>query len=245
MMASRSRGCQTGGLAIFDSVLEFVRRRTPGGCLLCGAETRGSGLCPPCRAELPRPAGPACALCAEPLDVAGVCGRCLRRPPAFDGTVAATLYRFPADALVQRLKYGGELACADALGELLAAAAALRPPPDLLVPMPLHPSRLRERGFNQALELARPVARRLGVPIAADACRRLRATPAQAGLDLAARRRNVRDAFACASALAGLRVAVVDDVLTSGATLDALARALKRAGAVQVSAWVAARAPRD
>ena len=111
--------------------------------------------------------------------------------------------------------------------------------------MPLHPARLRERGFNQAVELARPLARRLGVPLAAALCRRLRDTPAQASLDRAARRRNVRGAFACDGDLSGRHVAVVDDVLTSGATIDALARALKKAGAARVSAWVAARAPRD
>ncbi len=174
-----------------------------------------------------------------------MCGRCLGHRPAFDATVAALLYRFPADVLVQRLKYGCELACASVLGEILAETVAPLPRPDLLVPMPLHPDRLRARGFNQAVELARPVARRLGVALAVAACRRVRDTPAQAGLDLSARRRNVRRAFACHADLAGRRVAIVDDVLTSGATVDALAAALRKAGAAEVWAWVAARAPRD
>lgn len=225
--------------------LDCLRRQAPGACLLCGGAVRGAALCPGCAADLPRPAGSACAVCAEPLPAPGVCGRCLQAPPAFDDARAACLYRFPVDVLVQRLKYGAELACADALGELLADAAADWPRPDLLVPMPLHPARLRERGFNQALELARPLARRLGVPLEAALCRRLRDTPAQANLDRAGRRRNVRGAFACDARLAGRHVAVVDDVLTSGATLDALARALKKAGVARVSAWVAARAPRD
>jgi ComF family protein len=228
-----------------NSWLDFVRRRVPGACLLCGSAVRGAALCPGCAADLPRPTAPGCAVCAEPLAVAGVCGRCLQDPPGFDDARAACLYRFPADVLVQRLKYGADLACAAALGELLADAVAAAPRPDLLLPMPLHPARLRERGFNQAAELARPLARRLGVPLAPALCRRLRDTPAQASLDRAARRRNVRGAFACDGDLSGRHVAVVDDVLTSGATIDALARALKKAGAARVSAWVATRAPRD
>ena len=175
----------------------------------------------------------------------GVCGRCLKHRPAFDATAAALLYRFPADVLVQRLKYGGELACANVLGELLAEAVLPLPRPDLLIPMPLHPDRLRGRGFNQAVELARPIARRLDIELDVSACRRLRDTPAQAGLDLSARRRNVRGAFACDAELTGRRVAIVDDVLTSGATLDALATVLRKGGAVEVRAWVVARAPKD
>lgn len=230
---------------LLNSCLRLVRQVLPGACLLCSAGVRGAGLCAGCAAELPRPAGAACRVCAEPLAVPGTCGRCLKHPPAFDDTVAGALYRFPADVLIQRLKYGGELACADVLGERLAEAVGAAPRPDLLVPMPLHPDRLRSRGFNQAVELARPLAHRLGIPLMAAACRRLRDTPAQAGLDLAARRRNVRGAFACDADLAGRHVAVVDDVLTSGATLDALARVLRKAGAARVSAWVAARAPHD
>lgn len=151
------------------------------------------------------------------------------------------LYAFPVNILVQRLKYAAELPLADFLAEQVAQAVAAQPLPDLILPMPLHPRRLGERGFNQAVEIGRKLALRLGVPLHAEACQRLRDTPAQAGLDLEARRRNLRGAFQCDADLAGLRVALLDDVMTSGASLDELAQAARNAGARAVEAWVVAR----
>jgi ComF family protein len=153
---------------------------------------------------------------------------------------AAYAYDFPVDALIQAYKYGGELRLARLLGRALAhrASAAV----DALVPMPLSVERLRSRGYNQALELAREVGRVRGVPVWAHACRRVIDTPAQALLPWRERPRNVLGAFVCDADLAGLRVAVVDDVLTTGATLNELARNLRRAGAAEVHGWVAARA---
>jgi ComF family protein len=155
--------------------------------------------------------------------------------------VAAFHYAFPADALLQAFKYGGKLALAPLLAAPLAEAAAAVPAPDLLIPMPLHPRRLRERGFNQAAEIAKWVARERALPLDAAGCQRTRDTRAQAGLDWKERRRNVRGAFACKEKMDGLRVAVVDDVMTTGATLAEVARVLRRAGAAEVQAWVVAR----
>lgn len=212
--------------------------------MLCGASSARL-LCAACEADLPRCPAAACPVCALPLPETGpdgtVCGACLRRPPAFGRTLAAFSYGFPVDRLLHAFKYAGNLALAEALAEPLARLAAARPRPDLLLPMPLHPARLRQRGFNQSLEIARPVSRWLGIPLEARACRRTRDTPAQAGLKWEERRRNVRGAFACDLDLAGKKVAVLDDVMTTGATLDEIGRVLKGRGAAEVSAWVVAR----
>lgn len=184
---------------------------------------------------------PACPVCALSTLDGQVCGHCLRHPPAFDHALAAFSYGFPLDRLLHAFKYAGNLALADILAEPLARIAAGHPKPDMLLPMPLHPSRLKERGFNQALEIARPIAKWLNIPLAADACRRTRDTSSQAGLKLKERRRNVRGAFACDLDLAGKIIAVLDDVMTTGATLNEISRVLKSRGAVEVSAWVVAR----
>jgi ComF family protein len=179
-----------------------------------------------------------------------VCGRCLTHPPHYDRTVAAWRYAYPADRMLQALKYGARLALAGFCAENIAQASTqasnqnIQSKPleaDLIVPMPLHPRRLAERGFNQALEIARPLARSLGIAIDAHAVQRVRDTAAQAGLPFSERVKNVRSAFACERNLDGLRVAVVDDVMTTGATLNELAKTLKRAGASHVENWVVAR----
>ncbi len=171
------------------------------------------------------------------------CADCLRNPPAFDDVVTAFDYRFPVDRLVRRFKFSADLATGAYLGAALARCVAGAPKPDLIVASPVSPARLRERGLNPALVLARQVGRRLGVPVDARVIAKVRHTPPQSGLDRASRRRNLRGAFAVRRPLGGLRVAVVDDVMTTGATLFALARELKRAGAAHVTGWVVARTP--
>jgi len=194
-----------------------------------------------CDADLSHYSAPACPVCALPVPGGIVCGACLHHPPAFDRTLAAFSYDFPIDRLLHAFKYAGNLALAEVLAGPLARLAEAQPRPDLLLPMPLHPARLRERGFNQSLEIAKPVARWLGIPLDACACRRTRDTPTQAGLKWQERRRNVRGAFACDLDLAGKKVAVLDDVMTTGATLSEISRILKGRGAAEVSAWVVAR----
>ena len=170
-----------------------------------------------------------------------MCGACLKHPPAFDRTHAALAYAFPLDRMIPRLKYHGRLALAPVLGACLAEAAAQASRPDRLIPMPLHPARIRERGFNHATEIAQTVASQLGLPLDLDSCRRTRDTPPQRGLKHDARRRNVRGAFVCSNDVEGQRIALVDDVMTTGTSLDELAATLKRAGAREVSCWVVAR----
>lgn len=217
------------------------RQMLPRQCLLCLAPSGQQALCPACDADLPRLSGPTCPVCALPTGRGEVCGSCLRRPPQFDATRAALAYRFPASALLQRYKYSGFLAAAELMGQLLAQRTADTERPDLIIPMPLHAARIKERGFNQALEIARVVARHRQAALALDSCMRTRPTPPQAGLDLAARVKNLRGVFACRDSLAGKRVALLDDVMTSGASLDALAKCVKDAGAAHVECWVVAR----
>lgn len=211
-----------------------------GRCFLCrGASSGGAVLCAPCLGDLPQLPTPRCPRCALPSPGGALCGRCLAHPPRYDATVAALVYAFPTDVLVQALKYRGELALAPLLGGLLAAALPADPGVDFALPLPLSARRLRERGYNQAMEIARALP---GVArLAPDLCARVRDTPAQSDLPWADRARNVRNAFHCERALDGLSVAVIDDVMTTGATLDAVAAALKRAGAARVVNWVVAR----
>jgi ComF family protein len=229
-----------------DSMLKTVPGLLFGGtCFLCRGSARGI-LCGACDADLPRLAPGGCPCCALALPKASVCGRCLVRPPGYDATLAALDYRFPADVLIHALKFGGELALAPLLGRLLAARVAGEPPVDCLVPVPLSREKLRERGYNQAVEIGRTLSAATGTPLASALCERTIDTPPQSALPLAERTRNVRGAFRCARSVAGARIAVVDDVMTTGATLDELASVLKGAGAVRVVNWVVARtAPPD
>jgi ComF family protein len=167
----------------------------------------------------------------------------LRTPPEFDDVVTAFDYRFPVDRLVRRFKFSADLAVGAYLGDALCDAATARPVPELVLASPSSPARIRERGFNPALVLARRVGPRLGIGVDAGVLAKVRHTPPQAGMGRAARRRNLRDAFVVRERLDGLSVAVVDDVITTGATLSALARVLKEAGAARVSGWVVARTP--
>ena len=208
-----------------------------GTCFVCRGSSHGL-VCDACAAELPRLAGALCPRCALPSPQGALCGRCLAEPPEYDATTAALAYDFPADALVQALKFRGELALAPFLGKLLSEKIAVNPRIDCVIPVPLAPGRLRERGYNQALEIARHV---LPGKLQIELCVRERDARPQMELPWEERRRNVRGAFSCRRALDGATLAVVDDVMTTGATLDEVARALKRAGAARVVNWVVAR----
>ncbi|HET7650743.1 MAG TPA: ComF family protein [Gammaproteobacteria bacterium] len=216
-------------------------------CLLCNQ--RGGfkyDICPSCERELPWNRH-ACRRCATPLPAGSddrVCGHCLRHPPVWDQARSPLLYGWPLDQLIQRFKFHSDLTTGHLLGSLLAnfLAADPGPRPALLIPVPLHTSRIRERGFNQAVELARPVAGRLRIPLALHVCRRVRPTDVQSRLDHKARLRNMRGAFEVTAGVAGRDVAVLDDVVTTGATVAALAGCLHAAGAARIRVWSLARA---
>lgn len=227
----------------------LVRRIWPCRCLLCGeAGHLGRDLCAACTGQLPWNSS-ACARCAVPLPPLAdastrTCGACLRRPPPQAACRAAFVYGFPLDRLLPRAKFHGDLAAARLLAGLMAQACGDAGRPDAIVPLPLHPARLRQRGFDQALELARPLARALALPLRPDLLLRRRDTAPQSRLDAAQRRRNLRDAFGVPSgAVLPAHVALVDDVMTTGATLHSATKALRRAGVARVDGWVCARVP--
>jgi len=220
-------------------------------CLLCDERCEGQPLCSPCEADLPWLDG-RCTVCAVPLPSRGlVCGECLKRPPSYDHVEVPWRFAFPVDALITRFKHQARWPYGRLLGERLAhhlehAFAEGLPRPDLLLPVPLARRRLRQRGFNQAQMLADWLSRPLGIATDARVLERVLDTPAQQQLDAATRRRNLRQAFAIATAadVKGRHLALVDDVLTTGATAEALARLLKRAGAERVDVYCLARTPK-
>jgi ComF family protein len=226
----------------------LLRSVLPLRCLLCGANgVAGRDLCAGCARDC-RVNSPSCPRCALPLATpAPLCGECLEREPPFSAAWAPYRYGHPLDLLEARFKFRNDLAAGRVLADLMVERADSDAParPVMLVAVPLHASRLRERGYNQALELAKALSAAFRIPLASDLLMRVRATAAQTGLDAAARRRNLRGAFV----IAGSRdmpehVALVDDVMTTGATLRECARVLRRAGVARVDAWALARAPR-
>jgi ComF family protein len=227
---------------VLNICTNFIQHLLPQDCLLCGAYSGRAKLCKACHTDLPYHAASVCPTCAMPTPDHQLCGQCLKHPPPFSRTEAAFTYQFPLDRLVLALKYGHQLGVVSLLADALCARVTEQPLPDLLVPMPLHPNRLRQRGFNQAHEIARHMTRQLGVPLLTNAATRIIDTAPQASLPLKLRRKNLRDAFVCDRRVAGKRVAIVDDVMTSGSTLAALTEALLKAGAVEVQCWVVARA---
>jgi ComF family protein len=212
-----------------------------GSCYVCRGSARAQ-LCERCIADLPYQHEMVCPRCALHSPSGALCGRCLAELPDYDGTIAALDYAFPADALVMALKFRGELALAPFLSSLLLRKI-LSEKTDLIIAVPLSNERLRDRGYNQAVELARPLARAARARLDVSLLTRTRDTAAQAELPWAERVRNVRGAFHCAHALPDASVAVVDDVMTTGATLNEIAATLKRAGAARVVNWVVARTP--
>lgn len=215
----------------------------PRECFLCVAPSNEL-LCPACRDSLPGMPAERCPICALPTPGSAVCGACLKRPPHFDATHAVFRYEFPVDSLIHALKYGHRLASADFLASALLEAAPGKGP-DLIIPVPLAPNRLAERGFNQAMELARPLARKWHLPLAITEVTRAIDTLPQASLPWKERAKNIRHAFSCGVDLSGKSVLVIDDVMTTGATLNELAGTLKACGAARVGNLVLARALKE
>jgi ComF family protein len=204
--------------------------------------SRNGQWCAACDTALPYLDTPHCPVCALPTPGGEVCGNCLTQPPLFSGTTAVFGYSFPLDKLIQGMKYGEQFSLAHAFAKKLAQRINKCDLPDYVIAMPLHHAKLRERGFNQSMLIASTVARELKLKRPISACRRVRDTPPQSALPWKERKKNVRNAFCCDMDLAGKRVALVDDVLTTGASLNALAEAVQKRGAGEIAAWVIARA---
>ena len=214
----------------------------PARCLLCLGDSHSRRICDGCWHDLPH-LRHACASCSQPLGagMAGPCPRCTQRPPAFARVWTPFVYALPVDALLRNFKYHQQLTAGRLLADLLLMSLpASRPLPEALVPVPLHPARQRERGFNQALELARPLAQQLPVRLAPELVRRTRATAEQVSLAAGERRRNLRGAFA-SRGTSPSHIAIIDDVFTTGSTAGELARVLRRAGAQRIEVWCVAR----
>lgn len=217
----------------------------PRDCFLCDAASDNRFICANCEASLPRLPNHHCRVCALPTPLSNTCGACLKAPPAFDATHAAFVYDFPLNELIQSLKYQRRLASVSFLAEALISLTqhvAQIARPDIIIPVPLASVRLSFRGFNQSIELARPLAAHMQMKIARTTAIRSRDTVPQVSLPPKERVKNIRNAFECNADLSGKTVWVIDDVMTTGATLNELARVLKLQGAARVENFVVARA---
>jgi ComF family protein len=225
------------------SILErLLATLFPSRCLGCGL--RGVVLCDGCRADVPWLTAEVCPICAAPSRLARICHGCRAEPSPLDGSRAACRFEGVVRKAVHDLKYRGIQERAALLADVLAEAIERRPlAVDALVPVPLAPGRRRQRGFNQAELIAGCLGERVGWPVEPSLLARVRETPQQIKRSAAERRENVADAFACPSpdAVVGRRVALIDDVMTTGATLGACAEALKVAGAARAYGLVVAR----
>lgn len=226
----------------------------PQDCFVCGGRAGETAVCAACEGSLPRHTAACCPVCALPTPDAQRCGQCVQRAPHFDATLAVFSFEHPIREMVLAFKFGSVFAVRDVLTRGLVAVAReaveagelqLDAPALHIVPMPLHRDRMAERGFNQAMELARDVGRALDVPIRLHLVERDINTVHQARSSLKERRKNVRGAFRCVEPLTGQHVLVIDDVMTTGATLDELARTLKLAGAARVTNLLVARTLRS
>lgn len=216
----------------------------PSCCVLCAAVgLAGRDLCNCCEALLPFQDS-ACPQCAAVLTQTSLlCGNCLKNPPLFDRSYALFRYQEPVSSLIHKLKFNARLVYARLLSDLWLQRYRdqIRMLPECIIPVPLHASRLRKRGFNQALVLAEPIAKALGIPLDMQHCVRIRNTDSQTGLAISERRTNLYKAFALKPGLKAKRVALLDDVMTTGSTVEALAAVLKEGGVEQVDVWVMAR----
>ncbi len=217
----------------------------PSHCVLCGSAGEAKlDLCSGCQNDLMGITNP-CYQCGLPLtgNEKMHCGECLKAPPCFDHVMCGYIYQHPFSSLVQGLKFNARLQYARLISQLMARQIerCSEPLPELLIPIPQHVVRTRERGFNQALELARILSKQFTINIDFRSCQRVRLTHAQSSLDATRRRANVKQAFSLAKPLTAHHVAIVDDVMTTGNTVNALARILKKSGVKVVNVWVAAR----
>jgi ComF family protein len=238
-------GCQPGSPGLVDSLIAVL---APWRCVLCAGAGAGRDLCAGCAADLPRLLA-GCQHCALPLVGADICGACLGGLPAVDSAIAALPYEYPVAQLIQRLKFGKQRYLARVLAELLlerlqqSSISNVLERPDVLLPVPLHASRLAERGFNQAAEIACRISALTGIRLQPNLIKRIKATPHQARLSRSARLRNLAGAFALSEAVQNQHIVIVDDVITTGATINRLATLLKDAGAGRVVVWAVARTP--
>lgn len=215
-------------------------------CILCGNFTKTAlSICNECSTDLPFIIE-ACKLCGIQLTTTAICGACLETPPPYAATIAVFNYQYPIDKLISRLKFSGNLTVANAIGEVMARTILLQlnsinDRPDCIMPIPLHPKRIVERGFNQALEIARPIAKVTRIPIDFKSCYRKEPTQAQSLIPAHERAKNIKNAFALKKAINYRHVAILDDVVTTGSTVREFAKLLRRNGVERIQVWCCAR----
>ncbi len=234
------------------NLTHLINRVFKQNCVLCtqnidqntqNAPSSIHAVCRACLNDLPWHPKNACPQCGLASD-GNICGSCLSSPPDFDATHAVFLYSFPIDAMMVRYKYGNMLNLSHTFGQFLAEKIGVEDYSkeiDLIIPMPMHPHRLKERGFNQALEIAKALTKKCKQKLDFKSATRSKLTPPQASLPLKERVKNIKGAFKVSGNLNGKRIAIVDDVMTTGASLNELAKTLKKAGAEHVECWVVAR----
>lgn len=223
----------------------------PASCLLCAAppsaETKHY-LCRHCLADLQNNSH-ACSLCGLPMNKqspVALCAECLKSPPVFDECLSAFVYAQPLEWMIQQLKFNEKLSYVPLLSSLMLAYLQSRLAEnfiaDVIIPMPLHPKRLKDRGFNQSLLLLEPVAREMNIPIDSSSCQRVRDTPHQTGKTARQRRQNIKGAFRFDNQQGYKRVVIFDDVITTGSSVGELSKVLRRSGVKRVDVWSLARA---
>lgn len=232
---------------VYNCINFILSALYPGNCLLCGAKSgEVHNICRDCLHELPYNRNH-CNQCALPLTAAthqqALCGQCQKQTPVYGRILSPFHYDAPIDQLISRFKFNGKLHTGRLLSSLLGNFIEQQQIrlPELIVPVPLHSTRLRKRGYNQSLELARPLSHRFNIPLNYSCCRRIKPTAPQSNLERSERRRNIRGAFEVTTGLQGAHIALVDDVVTTGSTVSELAREFKRAGARRVDVWAIAR----
>lgn len=227
----------------------WLSRILPYTCILCAeASTQQRDICVACEADFPMHQN-ACLQCGNHLLMAGekrYCGACLNHPPAFDRLLALCDYAPPIDRMLIQAKFHAQLIHLEILSALLSEKIIRQwynesPLPHYIIPIPLHRKRLRERGYNQALELAKPISRQLHTPLRQDICIRAKPTVAQSTLPHKERQENVRHAFKVNTSVKDQHIAIVDDIVTTGHTVNALSLLLKEAGAKQIDIWCCAK----
>jgi ComF family protein len=225
---------------------QLQHRVLPHICILCGERTQNTmDLCVVCKKDLPW-LQQSCLQCAIPLYTEAThCGKCLKSNLPYTKTIALFHYQTPIIKLITALKFQHRLIYARVLGELLAEKIiktyGLQPLPECIIPIPLHSERLCERGFNQALELARPLEKHLNIPINLNACQRIINTQAQSLIPAKNRQHNIKNAFIVNESFSNKHIAIIDDVMTTGSTVYELSKILKKARAKQIDIWCCAR----
>ena len=248
-MIEGQTGLSTNDMKLVNNWLNNAQHiLLPATCVLCGAPGHEDiDLCPACQADLPRIKA-ACRCCGLPLSKQeqAICGQCLQTPRPYQHTLSPFFYQPPLIELISQFKFHHRLAMARIFAHLLGDhILARRDKPEVLIPVPLHPRRLRERGYNQSLEIARLLGRQFGIPVDHGLCHRSRYTQSQSGLTATDRKRNIKNAFKLNRPCHYRHLAIIDDVITTGHTVGELAKCLQKSGADRIDVWSVARAVPD